>query len=142
MDRRERPRELASSALGWLAGDPFPSGRVERARRAAAAQRRFLPQPESHRQASPQQRWHLTVLGDVQGVGYRAATQRRACELGLGGWVRNRPDGSVELEAEGHQRALHDLLLWCEQGPPLARVRRVISSEVPPNGSDWFEILR
>jgi acylphosphatase len=82
------------------------------------------------------------VFGDVQGVGYRLATQRLASELGLSGWVRNREDGSVELEAEGSQRALHDLRLWCEKGPPMARVRQVISSDVAPTGSDWFEILR
>jgi acylphosphatase len=141
MDRSERSRELASPPLGWLAGDTFPSGRVERARRAAAAQRRFLPPPESSRPPAAHQRWRLMVEGEVQGVGYRAATQRRASELALSGWVRNRPDGSVELEAEGGLLALHDLRLWCEKGPPQARVRRVISSEVPPTGSDWFEIL-
>jgi acylphosphatase len=82
------------------------------------------------------------VVGEVQGVGYRAATQRRATDLGLSGWVRNRADGDVELEAEGGLQALHDLRLWCEKGPPLARVRRVSSCEVPATGSDWFEILR
>ena len=142
MDRSEHPRELAAPPLGWLAGDSFPSGRVERARRAAAALRRFLPPSESPRPAAAHQRWRLTVQGVVQGVGYRAATQQRASELGLSGWVRNRPDGSVELEAEGSLQALHDLRLWCEQGPPQARVRRVTSGEVPPTGSDWFEILR
>jgi acylphosphatase len=141
MDRSERSRELASPPLGWLAGDSLPSGRVERARRAAVAQRRFLPPREPSRQASPLQRWRLTVQGEVQGVGYRAATQQRANEQGLSGWVRNRSDGSVELEAEGGLQALHDLRLWCEKGPPLARVLRVTSSEVPPTGSDWFEIL-
>jgi acylphosphatase len=84
----------------------------------------------------------MKVLGEVQGVGYRAAAQRRANELGLSGWVRNHADGGVELEAEGSLQALHDLRLWCEQGPALARVRRVSSGEVPATGSDWFEILR
>lgn len=142
MDHTDRSRELAASPLGWLAGDPFPSGRVERARRAAAAQRRFLPPQEPNRTGPAAQRWRLTVVGEVQGVGYRAATQRRATELGLSGWVRNRADGSVEMEAEGPQQALHDLRLWCEKGPALARVRWVTSIEVPTTGSDWFEILR
>lgn len=142
MDHSERARKLASPPLGWLAGDPFPSGRVERARRAAAAQRRFLPQQEANRTGPPAQRWRLTVVGHVQGVGYRAATQRRASELGLSGWVRNLPDGGVELEAEGPVQALHDLRLWCEKGPSLARVRGVTSSDRPTTGSDWFEILR
>lgn len=142
MDHSDRSRQLASPPLGWLAGDPFPSGRVERARRAAAAQRRFLPPHEANRTGPGAQRWRLTVQGEVQGVGYRAAAQRRASDLGLSGWVRNRADGSVELEAEGPQQALHDLRLWCEKGPMLARVRGVTSIEVPTNGSDWFEILR
>jgi acylphosphatase len=141
MDHSNRSRELASSPLGWLAGDPFPSGRVERARRAAAAQRRFLPPQEANRTGPAAQRWRLTVEGQVQGVGYRAAAQRLATELGLGGWVRNRSDGTVELEAEGGLQPLHDLRLWCEKGPALARVRRVTSIEVPTTGSDWFEIL-
>lgn len=142
MDHSDDARQLASPPLGWLASDPFPSGRVERARRAAAAQRRFLPPQEHHRQGPAQQRWRLKVLGEVQGVGYRAAAERRASELGLSGWVRNNADGSVELEAEGGLQALHDLRLWCEKGPSLARVRRVSSCEVPATGSDWFEILR
>jgi acylphosphatase len=142
MDHSDDARQLASPPLGWLASDPFPSGRVERARRAAAAQRRFLPPHEHHRQGPVQQRWRLKVLGEVQGVGYRAATQRRASELGLSGWVRNNADGSVELEAEGGLQALHDLRLWCEKGPLPARVRRVSSWEVAATGSDWFEILR
>lgn len=142
MTRQERSRPLARSAQGWLAGEPFPPERVERARRAAAAQRRFLPQAEPARPAAAKQRWRLSVLGDVQGVGYRVSAQRLATDLGLGGWVRNRSDGSVEIEAEGGLQALHDLRLWCEKGPPAARVRRVISSEMPPTGSDWFEILR
>jgi acylphosphatase len=142
MARTERSHPAVASVQGWLTGEPFPSERVERARRAAAAQRRFLPQPEPSRVGLGKQRWRLSVLGDVQGVGYRMSAQRRATDLGLGGWVRNQADGSVELEAEGGLQALHDLRLWCEKGPPGARVRRVISSEVPPTGSDWFEILR
>jgi acylphosphatase len=76
----------------------------------------------------------------VQGVGYRAASLRRASELGLSGWVRNRSDGAVELEAEGGQQALGELRLWCEKGPDAARVSSVHAREIPPNGSDWFEI--
>jgi acylphosphatase len=82
------------------------------------------------------------VEGRVQGVGYRAATLRRASELGLSGWVRNRDDGTVEVEAEGNLQALGELRLWCEKGPVAARVSGVSAREIPPTGSDWFEIRR
>lgn len=82
----------------------------------------------------------MTVRGQVQGVGYRASCQRRATELGLGGWVRNRPEGSVELEAEGPPLQLNELRLWCEKGPELARVSSVEVSLKPPTGVDWFEV--
>lgn len=80
------------------------------------------------------------MRGQVQGVGYRVCCQRRASELGLGGWVRNRPDGSVEVEAEGAPLQLNELRLWCEKGPDPARVTSVGVSQVAPTGSDWFEV--
>ncbi|MEB3322252.1 MAG: acylphosphatase [Synechococcaceae cyanobacterium] len=90
----------------------------------------------------PRERWRIDVRGRVQGVGYRAACQQRAIALGLGGWVRNRPDGAVELEAEGPPARLEELLAWCEQGPPAARVDGVRAARVPVTGCDWFEIRR
>ncbi len=83
----------------------------------------------------------MTVRGLVQGVGYRADCRRRAIELGLSGWVRNRPDGSVELEAEGPAEQLGELRLWCEKGPPGAHVSSVSAGQMALVGSDWFEIL-
>ncbi|MFM7087321.1 MAG: acylphosphatase [Cyanobium sp.] len=88
------------------------------------------------------ERWRLRVRGRVQGVGYRISCLRRAEELGLGGWVRNREDGSVEVEAEGDPLRLGELLLWCEHGPQGAQVSSVSSTPIAPNGSDWFEIRR
>jgi len=82
------------------------------------------------------------VRGQVQGVGYRLSCCRRAQELGLGGWVRNRPDGSVEVEAEGPPQQLAELLLWCERGPAGAQVTSVASTRTAPTGHDWFEVLR
>jgi len=82
------------------------------------------------------------VRGQVQGVGYRAGCNRRAEELRLSGWVRNQPDGSVELEAEGLPRDLGELLLWCERGPLGAHVCGVSCTRIAPTGSDWFEIRR
>ena len=71
------------------------------------------------------QRLHLEVHGLVQGVYYRAATRDEARRLLLTGWVRNCPDGSVELLAEGSEEQLLALLAWCRRGPPAARVDRV-----------------
>lgn len=82
------------------------------------------------------------MRGLVQGVGYRASCRRRAEELRLSGWVRNQPDGSVEVEAEGQPRDLGELLLWCERGPLGAQVSGVSSTRIAPSGSDWFEIRR
>ena len=62
------------------------------------------------------------VSGRVQGVSYRYYTLRQAQDLGLVGWVMNRPDGSVELVAEGTRSQLTDLIAWCQRGPSLARV--------------------
>ena len=67
-------------------------------------------------------RVRAVVRGRVQGVGYRASTQHEGARLGLAGWVRNLPDGSVELEAEGPRAALEALLAWCAVGPLGARV--------------------
>jgi acylphosphatase len=68
---------------------------------------------------------HAVVQGDVQGVGFRYYVQRRAEEMGLAGWVRNRPDGSVEVVAEGSRPALGRLLELLSKGPGLADVDRV-----------------
>jgi acylphosphatase len=68
---------------------------------------------------------HAVVHGDVQGVGFRYFVQRRAEEMGIAGWVRNRPDGSVEVLAEGSRAALARLLEILGKGPGLADVDRV-----------------
>jgi acylphosphatase len=79
----------------------------------------------------------------VQGVSYRASTADEARRLGVTGWVRNRQDGTVELEAEGDPDKITALLVWCEQGPPAARVARVAVEELAPTGGETrFEITR
>ncbi len=70
-------------------------------------------------------RLHLIVRGRVQGVFFRTSAQDRAEQLGLVGWVRNCPDGSVELVAEGTVRELAQLRDWARRGPPGAFVERV-----------------
>ncbi len=70
-------------------------------------------------------RLHAVVQGRVQGVFFRATTQREALARGLSGWVRNRWDGSVEVVAEGERRALEAFEIFLHEGPPGAQVTRV-----------------
>jgi acylphosphatase len=65
---------------------------------------------------------HLVIRGRVQGVFFRASTQREAKRLGLSGWVKNRSDGAVEVLAEGEETSLRQLCMWAERGPSAARV--------------------
>lgn len=70
-------------------------------------------------------RLHLIVFGQVQGVFYRAQAKKQAGELGLVGWVRNNPDGTVELMAEGENEVLENLVEWAKSGPGHAKVEGV-----------------
>ncbi len=72
-----------------------------------------------------QKRIHLVIRGRVQGVFFRAAAQREARRLGITGWVRNRPDGTVELLAEGDEDAIKELSGWASHGTSAARVDHV-----------------
>ncbi len=65
---------------------------------------------------------HITVNGRVQGVWFRAGTKEKAEELGLTGWVMNRPDGTVEIHAQGEKSQLETFIAWCRQGTPAAKV--------------------
>ena len=85
-------------------------------------------------------RANILVLGLVQGVFFRASTMEQAQQLGLLGWVKNIPDGSVEILVEGRRHAIEDLLTWCQSGPPLARVSDVIPRWESAQGE--FETFR
>ena len=67
------------------------------------------------------------VYGRVQGVFFRAFVTRQATELGLTGYVRNLPKGSVEVQAEGERKRLEDLISHLKLGPPAARVGKVVT---------------
>jgi acylphosphatase len=85
----------------------------------------------------------VVVRGLVQGVFYRASTCARADELGLAGWVRNRPDGSVELEAEGPVDKVEQLIEWCRRGPAGARVSGVEVAWLDESGTErGFRVRR
>ena len=69
----------------------------------------------------------IRVAGNVQGVGFRMWTQRTARRLGLHGWVRNFPDGTVHLAAEGDPSSLDELIDLLYEGPPASEVLSVES---------------
>ena len=84
---------------------------------------------------------HIYVSGRVQGVFFRASTKDQAQHLGLTGFVRNCPDGRVEIVAEGPFEAIEDLIEWCRLGPPGARVERVqVSDEPREHEFDAFKV--
>jgi DNA ligase D-like protein (predicted 3'-phosphoesterase) len=80
------------------------------------------------------------VSGRVQGVGFRDATSRRAGALGLLGWVRNEPDGTVAVHAEGPGAAVDELLGFLAGGPRGVAVERVSAEEVPVEGHEQFAV--
>jgi len=86
-------------------------------------------------------RVHVIVEGRVQGVFFRAYTRDEAVKLGLTGWVRNRPDGSVEALIEGQEAAVKRMLQWFHLGSPHSLVAKVHSTEEPPvKDNTTFEI--
>jgi len=87
-------------------------------------------------------RRRVLVQGRVQGVFFRGATERRARALGVAGWVRNRPDGSVEAVFEGARHAVEAALAFCREGPPGAHVDRVDVSVEAPEGLGGFDVRR
>jgi acylphosphatase len=65
---------------------------------------------------------HIIVHGRVQGVWFRAGSKEQADELGLLGWVKNRPEGTVEIHVEGEKIQLEKFIVWCRKGTPAADV--------------------
>lgn len=82
----------------------------------------------------------LKVYGRVQGVGFRYYTQQKAQQLNVSGYVRNRPDGSVYIEAEGEADKLEVFINWCDGGPSWARVSKLEKQEIPLINEDEFKI--
>ena len=76
----------------------------------------------------------VIVTGKVQGVWFRKSTADMAGELGLCGWVRNLATGEVEATLEGEREAVEKMVKWLHQGPPLARVEKVETSERETQG--------
>ena len=76
-------------------------------------------------------RLHVYISGRVQGVFFRAETQRTAKGFNLTGWVRNIADGHVEALFEGEDTNVDKMIAWCHIGPPAARVEEVLIEEKP-----------
>lgn len=74
----------------------------------------------------------LLLGGRVQGVGFRYFAKHRAEELKITGWVRNTPDGKVEIEAEGAPRDIETFIDWMKTGPARAIVKTISVSEITP----------
>ena len=85
-------------------------------------------------------RRRLRIEGRVQGVSYRASVQEQAVALGLTGWVRNLADGAVEAAVQGPPSRVEALVTYCHEGPPMARVSRILRSEEPLEESASFEV--
>jgi acylphosphatase len=90
-----------------------------------------------------QKRLEAVVSGRVQGVSFRYYTQRKAMEVGAVGWVRNQPDGTVSLVAEGAESSLNSLLEFIKVGPPYAQVAECdFRWEAPRGEFERFRITR
>lgn len=85
-------------------------------------------------------RRRIVVRGTVQGVGYRWSCRREAVRLGVAGWVRNRPDGAVEIVVEGPADAVDALTRWARRGPSSARVDDVETVDETPEGEQGFDV--
>ena len=82
----------------------------------------------------------VRISGRVQGVFFRAWTVEQARELGVAGWVRNCPDGSVEAYLSGEQAQIAQLIERLRNGPLDAEVERLDAEEVPADDGDRFEV--
>lgn len=87
-------------------------------------------------------RMHLIIEGRVQGVWFRESTRRQAVSLGISGWVKNRPEGTVEALLEGPEDAVLRLVAWCGKGPSAAGVTKIHETEETWRGEfDTFDVL-
>lgn len=83
----------------------------------------------------------MTITGLIQGVFFRQGVKEQADALGLTGWVRNEPDGSVEIVAEGGEENLQKLSEWCRKGTEWSRVDRIEIEWLEARGEfEGFEI--
>jgi acylphosphatase len=85
-------------------------------------------------------RRRVVARGQVQGVFFRDTTRRRAASLGVGGWVRNCPDGSVEAVFEGEPEGVESMVRFASEGPGHSTVEDLEVIEEEPEGIESFSI--
>jgi acylphosphatase len=83
----------------------------------------------------------VVVHGRVQGVSFRDTCVREARRAGVSGWVHNEPDGTVAAVFQGPLSAVDQMVHWCHEGPPRARVERVDVTDAEPGGATTFDVL-
>ncbi len=85
-------------------------------------------------------RCKIKIEGIVQGVGFRFSARKAAMGIGVSGFVKNMPDGSVYAEAEAEEKKINEFISWCKKGPPAARVEKIIVTEMEVKHSEGFYI--
>lgn len=85
-------------------------------------------------------RTHVWISGRVQGVWFRQSCARQAEQLGVSGWIRNRPDGRVEAVFEGDESSVEEMVAWCRTGPPRASVTDLEVIAEDPEGGSGFRV--
>jgi len=88
------------------------------------------------------ERAHVIFQGKVQGVFFRANTEKKALEIGVQGWVRNLPDSTVEAVFEGERQQVQQVIDWCATSQPYAQVMGKEVQWSEPQGEQGFRIIR
>lgn len=101
----------------------------------------FLNKMTQEKFKKPIIRAHLLIKGRVQGVFFRASTKDKALSLGLLGWVRNLPNGQVEIIAQGKPQDVNALIAWARSGPSMAQVDDIdVNWEEPSSTEGRFQV--
>lgn len=77
---------------------------------------------------------HILVSGRVQGVAFRYYARNIASQLGVSGWIKNLPDGKVELLVEGSKNSVEEMVEWCKRGSRMAEVEDIEVDWLPYSG--------
>ena len=85
---------------------------------------------------------YITISGRVQGVGFRYYALYKAEELNIAGWIKNTPEGNVEIEASGEAQNLDSFIDWMKMGPDRAYIERFAVSELSPKRTFTHFIIR
>lgn len=86
--------------------------------------------------------YKISISGKVQGVFFRAYTEEKARAMGIHGTVKNEPNGSVSIEAEGEENTLKEFIAWCHKGSPFSKVDKVEIEKRPLRHFQDFIIIR